>query len=140
MMGGLELSAFAAKQSRNLLTLSATFGVRGIPRHKSPFVVVWVATMFSTGTLVLVLLLTSTLTAQTTPGSASISYPTGNPTFNYIDRVDVTYTTPWSQGVNLSVYCQETASASESPFYYQTYFNPRESFFRSISHPGLFCA
>src|SRR2546421_4041941 len=97
--------------------------------------------MFSGGTVVAILLLLrlSPCTAQTTPSSAWISYPTDNPTINYDDRVDVTYTTPWAQGVNLSVCCQETMSAPDSPFCYQTYWNPRESglFFFFLIHLSL---
>ncbi len=50
----------------------------------------------------------STVTATSTVGDsphAEILYPTGQPTINSVDSVEVTYDSVW-ENVNLTVYCE----------------------------------
>lgn len=63
-------------------------------------------------------------TAQTSASPVKFLYPTGSPTFNINDTVQVHYTTPWAT-VDLTVYCFETMG-SNVPENYPTYENPCE--------------
>ena len=63
-------------------------------------------------------------TAQTSASLVKFLYPTGSPTFNINDTVQVHYRTPWA-AVDLTVYCFETMS-SDIPENYPTYENPRK--------------
>jgi hypothetical protein len=63
-------------------------------------------------------------TAQTSTSLVTFLYPTGSPTFNINDTVQVHYATPWA-AVDLTVYCFETMS-SNIPENYPTYENPCE--------------
>lgn len=76
--------------------------------------------------VVTVLQLIHTISASNnTDSNGNITYPaaTANLTFNYLDCVKVAYTTQWSAGVNLWLFCH---LSTNSPWarYYQTYYNP----------------
>ena len=70
----------------------------------------------------------STVSAQNSTASAVILYPSGIPIINYLDEVDVSYTTPWTSGANLTLWCyQSPAEAEVSPSEANTAYDQAEN-------------